>query len=100
MLLNHFRTYELAVALYRLCKEIALPHYLKDQLLRASSSVALNLAEGSAKPSQKDKLRFYHIALGSLRETQAILDLEPIATRSLIKSVDLLGAHLYKLCNP
>ena len=50
--------------------------HLKDQLLRASSSIALNLAEGSGRFGIKDQKRFFHIAFGSLRECQAILDLE------------------------
>ncbi len=38
-----FRSYDLAVELYRRCKPLLLPAHLKDQLLRASSSVVLNL---------------------------------------------------------
>jgi four helix bundle protein len=71
-----FRTYDLALQLHQACKAIQLPGYLKDQLLRASSSVALNLAEGSGKPSKRDRVRFYAITLGSLREVQACADLE------------------------
>jgi four helix bundle protein len=91
-----FRTYDLALQLHQACKAIQLPGYLKDQLLRASFSVALNLAEGSGKPSKRDRVRFYAIALGSLREVQACADLENL--ESLKPQLDVLGAHLY-LCN-
>ena len=56
----------------------------------------LNLAEGSAKPTAKDRKKFYYISLGSLREVQAILDM--IGHFELAKQADRLGAYLYKLC--
>ena len=66
------------------------------QFHRASLSIVLNLAEGSAKPTAKDRRKFYRIGLGSLREVQAILDI--IGHIQLIKEADKLGAFLYKLC--
>ena len=36
---------------------------LKDQFKRAASSIVLNLAEGSAKPTAKDRKKFYYISL-------------------------------------
>jgi len=72
-------------------KNLKTPIYLKDQLLRASSSVALNLAEGSAKQSRKDQARFYQIALGSLKESEAILILINFESSEISK----LYFHLY-----
>ena len=66
--------------------------------MRASSSISLNLAEGSAKLSQKDRLRFYTIAFASLREVQALIDLEKEKLKAIYSLADTLGAHLYKLC--
>ena len=97
-MLNHFRTYRLAVTFHHDCRTLRLPAYLQDQLLRASSSIALNLAEGSGRSTAKDQLRFFHMALGSLRECQAALDLAPTSVATLAKQADLLGAHLSKLC--
>ncbi len=48
---------------------------LKDQLLRAALSVALNIAEGSAKYSDKDFKRFIENSLGSINECLACLDI-------------------------
>ncbi len=47
---------------------------VKDQLDRASTSVPLNLAEGNAKFSGKDRARFFGIARGSALECAACLD--------------------------
>ena len=74
-----------------------MPDYLKDQILRASSSIALNLAEGSGRSSAKDQLRFFSIAMGSLRECQAALDLSPRPYPALVSAADSLGAHLFRL---
>ena len=92
-----FRTLDLAVEFCQQVKLLKLPIHLRDQMLRASSSVALNLAEGSGKPSPKDKRRFYSIALGSLRECQAILRIEGIEDLKLLDFADHLGASIYKL---
>lgn len=50
-------------------------YYLKDQLRRASSSIVLNLAEGSGKWTKKDKICFYRIARASAFECMGALDL-------------------------
>ena len=97
-MLKNFRTYQIAVEFHHACRQAHLPDYLKDQLLRASSSVALNLSEGSGRSTYRDQLKFFHIALGSLRESQAALDLAPKSYSELVKQADLLGAHLYRLC--
>ena len=47
----------------------------RDQLERAGDSVALNIAEGNGKFSQKDRARFFQIAHGSALESAACLDL-------------------------
>jgi len=96
-MLKNFKTYQLAIEFHKLCLEIEnCPSYLKDQLYRASSSVALNLAEGSAKPTGRDQIKFFFIAMGSLRESQAALTFLP-ENIALNQLADKLGAHLYRL---
>ena len=46
----------------------------KDQLLRASQSIPLNIAEGNGKASDPDRRRFFEIARGSALECAAIQD--------------------------
>jgi len=94
-MMKNFRTYEIAKELYNECQSLKVKRHMKDQLDRASLSIVLNLAEGCGKKTPKDKARFYSIALGSLRETTAILELSN--NQFLLKLCDKLGAHIYKL---
>ena len=57
----------------KLPKEIR--YDLGGQIVRASSSVILNIAEGSGKRNDKELNRYIDIALGSLNETVAGVDL-------------------------
>ena len=94
-----FRTYELAKKFYQQCQTIKMRGAMKDQFERATLSIVLNIAEGSGKPSRKDRARFYYIAYGSLKETMALLDL--VGSSQLLKKADTLAAHLWKLAqNP
>lgn len=47
---------------------------LADQLERATTSIALNIAEGAGEYSRADKARFYRMAKRSATECAAILD--------------------------
>lgn len=47
---------------------------LSAQIKRAAASIANNLAEGSARESNKEKLRYIEIAYGSLLEVVSQLD--------------------------
>ena len=99
-MLKDFHAFKISKELYLACKKLKLPRYLQDQLLRASSSVALNVAEGSGKQTDKEQRRYYAISLGSLRECEAILELENINDPGLSQKLDRLGAILFTLCRP
>ncbi len=48
---------------------------LKEQLRRSSLSIILNIAEGSARYTKKDKSNFFITARGSANESAAILNI-------------------------
>ena len=94
--MKNFRTYNLAMRFYQKCEAVTIKNpTIKDQFQRASLSIVLNIAEGSGKLTSKDRRRFYSIAMGSLRETQALLRI--LNQPEIEKNSDSLGAHLYKL---
>ena len=97
-MLHGFKSYQLSLQLYRACAAVSAPHHLKDQLLRASLSIVLNLAEGSAKPTPKERRRFYSISLASAREVQALIEI--IGRQDLWSLGDQVGACLYRLVHP
>ena len=85
----------MAKDLHQSCKTLPVKGAARDQLLRATLSICLNLAEGSAKQTDKERRRFYFIALGSQREVHCILDLEGFKDQEQLS--DNLGASLYRL---
>ena len=89
MLIN-FRIYAASVKFYQLCKRLPLPPELKSQLARASSSVSLTLAEGYGRIYPREKIRFYRISLGSLRECQAVFALAEITDPVVLDLADYL----------
>ncbi|MEJ2195038.1 MAG: four helix bundle protein [Ignavibacteriaceae bacterium] len=58
-----------------------------EQLDRASSSIPLNIAEGTGKYTGKDKCRYYDIARGSALESSACLDV--LLKRKIISEKDV-----------
>lgn len=67
---------EFAAWAYGLSRKLrGVDRHARDQLLRASQSIALNVAEGCGKMTPGDRGRFLQIAGGSARECGAILDI-------------------------
>jgi four helix bundle protein len=83
--MNHFDhekldVYQVSIDLVILIDEIVehLPRgraYLADQLLRAGTSVVLNIAEGAGEYSSSEKIRFYRMARRSGTECAGVLDI-------------------------
>lgn len=78
---QRLQIYQLALVYVELAYEVAerLPRSenfnLNSQLTRAATSVTLNIAEGSTSQSDAEQARFLGMALRSLIETVACLDI-------------------------
>lgn len=64
-------------AVYRIAEHLPRPeeHNLKSQIVRAATSIALNIAEGSTGQTNAEQARFLGMALRSLMETVACQEL-------------------------
>ena len=76
----------------------------RDQWLRASQSIPLNIAEGNGKTSEADRRRYFEIARGSALECAAIQDvlvvgkaLDQTESRSRKDELDRMAAMLSRL---
>jgi four helix bundle protein len=67
----------LAVDIYRITSDTTFrkDFGLKDQLRRAAVSIPSNIAEGDERGSNKDAVRFFYIAKGSMAELQTQLEI-------------------------
>lgn len=93
-----FRTLGLAIEFYDQVEHLKITGHLRDQLVRAAASVPLNLSEGNAKPSVKEKRRFYQTAYASLKECQTIFKMAKLEESNKVhRTADHLGASIYKL---
>ena len=59
---------------YRFCERVRGHRNAKDQLIRASQAIPLNIAEGNGKVTEADRRRFFEIARGSVCECAAVQD--------------------------
>jgi four helix bundle protein len=89
---------------FRLCEGLKSHRNAKDQLLRASQAIPLNIAEGNGKATQGERRRFFEIARGSALECGAVQDvlevcgaLSPAENADAKKLLDQIVAMLTKL---
>ena len=59
---------------YLYCENLKGHRNAKDQLLRASQAIPLNIAEGNGKATEGDRRRYFEIARGSALECGAAQD--------------------------
>ena len=99
--------HEYVLSIYVITKKFPKDEFfcLTNQFRRAAISITANIAEGFAKQSPKDKLRFYNIAQGSLEETRnfALLacDLNYISKQErddLSSQASIVSAMLNRYC--
>ena len=89
--MSDFRTLNLAIEFHQRAEKLKIRGHLRDQLLRAASSIALNLSEGNAKGSAREKKRYYQTAYASLKECQTIFILTKSKDTELDKFAHYLG---------
>jgi four helix bundle protein len=70
-----------------LLKKIKVKNTATDNLDRASTSIAINIAEGNGKYTSKDRCKFFDISRGSTLESASCLDI--LNVKELISSNDL-----------
>jgi len=87
----------LAVDVYRLiqkspklCKDWG----LRDQMQRSAVSIPSNIAEGDARKSDKDSIRFFHFSLGSAAELITQLEIARDLTLASDNDIDELVRRL------
>ena len=78
--------------------------HARDQWLRASQSIPLNIAEGNGKSGARDRRRYFEIARGSALECAAIQDvlvvscvLDKEESRKCKADLDRIAAMLSRL---
>jgi four helix bundle protein len=89
---------------FRLCERLTAHRNAKDQLLRASQAVPLNIAEGNGKVTLAERRRFFEIARGSALECGAVQDvlevygaLSPAENADAKRLLDRIVAMLTRL---
>ena len=68
---------DLAVELYKITGQGAFKkdYGLRDQIRRSAVSVPSNIAEGDERDTDKDAIRFFYMAKGSLAELRTQMDI-------------------------
>jgi four helix bundle protein len=96
----------LAVQIYKITCEGRVAHDfgLRDQMRRAAVSICSNIAEGDERNSNRDSIRFFYIAKGSLAELVTQIEiadeigyLDSDKVKSLIKESEEIGKMLGSL---
>lgn len=91
------RVYQEAIQFIAWAEEVTLALVRKgsvaDQLDRAATSVALNIAEGNGKYLKPDRCRFFEIARGSALECASCLDVM-VAKRRLAPKEAAIGKQM------
>jgi four helix bundle protein len=104
-LIVYQKAYQLNRTVYQILKSNQnLPFYVKNQLGRASLSIVLNIAEGSAKFGFKDRRNFYITARGSVFECAALInflgdeqEISPEIVTAILMDYDVLSRMLFGL---
>ena len=98
------KAHSYVLAIYKITKQYPKEELfcLVNQMRRAAASITAPIAEGYAKISSKDKLRFYNISQGSLEETRNFIILSKDLGYITLQDKEQLGiqaAEISRLLN-
>ena len=98
------KAHSYVLAIYKITKQYPKEELfcLVNQMRRSAASITANIAEGYAKISSKDKLRFYNISQGSLEETRNFIILSKDLGYITLQDKEQLGiqaAEISRLLN-
>jgi len=93
---------DLAVDIYKLTMqgEISKDFGLRDQIRRSAVSVASNIAEGDERDTDKESVRFFYIAKGSLAELRTQMQIAceiGYCSKNIYDGIDLECIELGKM---
>lgn len=94
---------ELAITIYRITSEnkaFEKDFGLGDQIRRSLVSIASNIAEGDERDTDKESVRFFYIAKGSLAELRTQIDIAysiQYITSDVFETLDSDCQHLGKM---
>lgn len=93
------KAHSYVLAIYKITKQYPKEELfcLVNQMRRAAASITANIAEGYAKISSKDKLRFYNISQGSLEETRNFIILSKDLGYITLQDKEQLGIQAAKI---
>jgi len=76
-LLTWQKSKELAVRIYKISGQdkLSKDYGLRDQIRRSAVSISSNIAEGDERDTNKESIRFFYIAKGSLAELRTQLEI-------------------------
>ncbi|MBI9052787.1 MAG: four helix bundle protein [Bacteroidales bacterium] len=99
------KAHQFVLEVYRITKDFPKDELygLTSQFRRASVSIPANIAEGFTRKGEKDKLRFYNIAQGSLEECRYYIilsnDLSYMKNVEIIKLLEEISKMLVSYMN-
>jgi four helix bundle protein len=101
------KAFEVSKIVYKLVKaNNGIAVYAKDQFGRAALSIMLNIAEGSAKISNKDRRNFFVIARASVFECASLLsfltdenEIEENLKSGIYEKLEEISRILYTMIN-
>jgi four helix bundle protein len=99
------KAHQFVLEVYKLTKDFPKDELygLTSQFRRAAVSIPANIAEGYTRKGEKDKLRFYNIAQGSLEECRYYIilsnDLSYMKNVEIIKLLEEISKMLVSYMN-